>query len=1225
MGKIHRLEIENFKSYKDHQIIGPFHQFQSIVGPNGAGKSNLMDAVSFVLGVQSGKLRSANLKELIFKSEGEAVSSKRKCYVKLVYHTDVKTEIVFQRSITAAGQTEYRIDNRAVGREAYENRLSELGILVKSRNFLVFQGDVESIASKSPKALTKMIEEISGSDELAEEYETLSREKAKAQENTLYNLSKKKGIGAEKKQYKEQKDEAEHYEQLQAQRGELVKEFVLWQLFHTETDLHAHHKQLAEHVKALSEFRESKEKLVENAIKEKKKEQAQLHKECVKVEAKIKKLQDALDAKRPDEVAVRTEIGALEARLKTARSSLAKLDAEYTKQQNALAALKTEQNEVQTALDELVKQIAKTNKIKDVTLEEDQLAEYNRRKQQVYNSTAQQQQELAKLNRVQKAERDQLDALQLRITEIENRKTTVGEQQAGLNERKGNLAEFIKTTEASLGEVRAKLADVSRTTADAKNRLTTATEELDRVEEQLGEASSERRESERDLRMAESLDRLKNLFRGVYGRMIELAQPKQKRYNLAVTVAMGNLMDAIIVDTSKTATDCVQYLREQRVGLATFLPLDSIQVKPVNERLRTLGGTARLVLDVISYEPGIEKAVQYAVGQCVVCDTVDEARRLVFDGAQRIKVVTSNGTLIHKSGLMTGGIGGIEKRAARWDEKATDELRRRREALLLELQELGRTLRASQQEQQLHSQVQGLESRLKYSKIDTQATDGKLQTLAEELAALDAELTKKRLPEKNKLQKSVDARQAEIDAVQAEIAKIEDQIFKDFAKAVGVANIREYEATHLKRIQDLNERRIKLADQLSRLTSQIEYEKKRDLTGPLERLGAQVEQDDKRLGELRKRLNELSKADKTQHTEIDKIRSDLDACKKKVGDVEVEVRALKKTADEFVAREGKIKKLITAEETAIEKQRNRRHAIIERCTVEQIALPTLDGTEDEALAMEMDSESQIDVSGSQAARDTLQREDDFVRRVNFSSIKSKKEAKDKKAEERMSREYTERLEQLQSQLDKLNPNLKAIERYSDVQQRYKSMADEFEQARKGAAELYDRFDAVRTERTRRFMAAFDAIATSIDATYKQITRSAGSSAYLTLENREEPYLEGTTYNAIPPNKRFRDIDQLSGGEKTVAALALLFACHGFRPSPFYVLDEVDAALDPNNVIKVASFIRERAEAGTQFVVISLKDTFFERADALVGIYRDKPADCSRTLTLDLRPYELSRS
>lgn len=120
-----------------------------------------------------------------------------------------------------------------------------------------------------------------------------------------------------------------------------------------------------------------------------------------------------------------------------------------------------------------------------------------------------------------------------------------------------------------------------------------------------------------------------------------------------------------------------------------------------------------------------------------------------------------------------------------------------------------------------------------------------------------------------------------------------------------------------------------------------------------------------------------------------------------------------------------------------------------------------------------------------------------------------------------------------------------------------------------------------------------------------------------MEDGDEPYLDGIKYHAMPPLKRFRDMEHLSGGEKTMAALALLFAVHSYQPSPFFVLDEVDAALDNANVSKIANYIRDHAGPGMQFIVISLKTGLFQGSEALVGIYRDQGANSSKALTLDV--------
>jgi len=211
-----------------------------------------------------------------------------------------------------------------------------------------------------------------------------------------------------------------------------------------------------------------------------------------------------------------------------------------------------------------------------------------------------------------------------------------------------------------------------------------------------------------------------------------------------------------------------------------------------------------------------------------------------------------------------------------------------------------------------------------------------------------------------------------------------------------------------------------------------------------------------------------------------------------------------------------------------------------------------------------------------------------------------------------------------TEVDQMAPNMKAMARLDDVEAKLIDTDKETEKARKEVKAARDEFNTVKKKRTDLFNKAYSHISDSIDKVYKDLTKGKaaplGGVAYLNLEDTEEPYLGGVKYTAMPPMKRFRDMDQLSGGEKTVAALALLFAIHSYQPSPFFVLDEVDAALDNTNVAKIANYIRSQASETFQFIVISLKGSLYERGNSLVGIYRDQDLNSSKTMTLDLTVY-----
>jgi structural maintenance of chromosome 1 len=196
-------------------------------------------------------------------------------------------------------------------------------------------------------------------------------------------------------------------------------------------------------------------------------------------------------------------------------------------------------------------------------------------------------------------------------------------------------------------------------------------DKLKDVQVKIDNARNGRRENEREQKTKECLETLRRVFPGVHGRMLDLCKPVKREYDVAVSVVLGRNIDAIVVDDQKTALDCIQYLREQRVGQFTFLPLDTLQIKPVNEKLRSLNKGARLAIDVIQYDPALATAIRYSCGNAVVCDTLAVAKSLCYDQNLEIKAVCLDGTLIHKNGMITGGQV-ASNQSLRWEDKEVD-------------------------------------------------------------------------------------------------------------------------------------------------------------------------------------------------------------------------------------------------------------------------------------------------------------------------------------------------------------------------------------------------------------------------------------------------------------------------------------------------------------------------------------------------------------------------
>lgn len=222
--------------------------------------------------------------------------------------------------------------------------------------------------------------------------------------------------------------------------------------------------------------------------------------------------------------------------------------------------------------------------------------------------------------------------------------------------------------------------------------------------------------------------------------------------------------------------------------------------------------------------------------------------------------------------------------------------------------------------------------------------------------------------------------------------------------------------------------------------------------------------------------------------------------------------------------------------------------------------------------------------------------------IDYTSIpRAIKELKNNDAVKKINEQLQKELQTKQDSLQHIQlPNMKAMQKLESVSEKILATNEEFDVARRRAKKTNSLFNKVKNERYDKFKRCCDHISESIDSIYKALACNEAAQAFLNVDNPEEPYLEGINYNCVAPGKRFQPMSNLSGGEKTIAALALLFAIHSYQPAPFFVLDEIDAALDNTNIGKVASYIVKK-KSELQTIVISLKEEFYGHADSLIGI------------------------
>ncbi|XP_060751158.1 structural maintenance of chromosomes protein 1A-like isoform X2 [Tachysurus vachellii] len=949
MGYLKLIEIENFKSYKGRQIIGPFRKFTAIIGPNGSGKSNLMDAISFVLAEKTSNLRVKTLKDLIHGAPVGKPAANRAC-VGMVYCEDNGHERTFTRVIIGAS-SEYRIDNKVVGLSEYSEELEKLGILIKARNFLVFQGAVESIAMKNPKERTALFEEISRSGELAQEYDRRKKEMVKAEEDTQFNYHRKKNIAAERKEAKQEKEEAERYQRLKDEVVRANVQLQLFKLYHNESEIEKLNRELSQRNREIEKDRKKMDHIDEE-LKDKKKELGRMMREQQNVEKEIKEKDAELNQKRPQYIKAKENTSHKIKKLEAARKSLQNAQKMYKKRKADMEELDREQGAVEMARQEFEERMEEEaqSQGQDLTLEENQVKQYHRLKEEASKRAATLAQELEKFNRDQKADQDRLDLEERKKVETEAKiKQKIREIEEN-QKRIEKLEDYIATSRQSLDEQRRMEEELTEEVELAKRRIDEINMELNQVMEQLGDARIDRQENSRQQRKAEIMESIKRLYPGsVYGRLIDLCQPTQKKYQIAVTKVLGKNMDAIIVDSEKTGRDCIQYIKEQRGEPETFLPLDYLEVKPTDEKLRELRG-AKLVIDVIRYEPPhIKKALQYACGNALVCENVEDARRIAFGGPYRHKTVALDGTLFQKSGVISGGASDLKAKARRWDEKAVDKLKDKKEKLTEELKEQMKAKRKEAELRQVQSQAHGLQMRLKYSQSDLEQTKTRHLSLnMQEKSKLESELANFG-PRINDIRRIIQSRERDITQLRDRMNLVEDEVFVEFCKEIGVRNIREFEEEKVKRQNEIAKKRLEFETQKTRLAIQLDYEKnqlkedqekvmmweqtvKKD-ESEIERLKKEEHRQMKIIDETMAQLQDLKNQHLTKKGEVNDKNREMEDIRKKLGSANKELTQLQKE--------------VTAIETKLEQKRSDRHNLLQACKMQDIKLPLKSGTMDD--------------------------------------------------------------------------------------------------------------------------------------------------------------------------------------------------------------------------------------------------------------------------------------
>lgn len=1202
------LQVENFKSYAGNQTIGPFDGFTCIIGPNGSGKSNLMDAISFVLGLDARQLRSTALKDLINRSDDPSVKSA--FVVAKICPDPIHSPnqfVFFKRAVSSTSNSStYYVDEKEVSFKDFQATLELCHVPEMGSNCLVFQGDVEAIAGKTPTELCRLVERLSGSDALRTSYDNARQSLDRAVEASTAAFAKRKNFSERLRSLEQQQEQSEQYSSLLVERKDAIHASILQRLFKTEQE-----KRQA--VESLSEAQQEQQSLIkqlaaeESALQSARARHAASTKVQVTLQMQHKEVALRVGQRDSSQSAIQ--------QMRLIQSQITALSDRLTRQlkpreqatERQLAASKQQLGMLKQAFSSWEKE--RTAAAEKSSLPAAVQNDVLRLRATIQQATSTERHDVARLKRALSLAEHDFSQLELRLNTLVS---SAKEQEHEKNELQQQKDSLIHELETILVPQRTEL---QQQTVSLQQRLQSISDERAEKERCLDEAAAAlqvyghaRRLGDRERQVEGAIEALQRLFPDAfYGRLQSLIRSANPTYSRAVQIALGRLGDAIVVGTERVAIECIRWLRSNRFPPLTLLPLDTLQARSTDAKLRGLGSGVRPAIDVVVSNSSVidadsfEKLAGYALGGCIIADSLQQAQQLTAEGgpAAGCKCVSIDGTLFHRSGLITGGSEASGTSIA--DARQAENLRNVRssqqaaiEQLLIQSAQAQRSLSlATQQLQSLQLRVASHEQRIA-------ALGDRLASVGETLSWKEKEIVALKDSDVASAQKKVSQLKAQLNEQLGKLLKAKERLLEPFCNEHGVSvdAVIGRNDDFENGFGDADKEALRFSTALASLTRQIEAEE--------DAFAAAKQQ----VSNANSTLESLE----SQNRQAQQVASDA-------------AKAIASLDDEAQKIESQLTKTFSETKRAAEELRKIRQSHSELAQRVDF-LATAVATRDAQRLMlqrrweDLCSDAEVERLPTALYRGNLSQSDLVQFRWDSKKFSIDKRASHSVAE--LDAQLRDRLNQISIALSSLPPSAKPADDQivAEAQDRYSAAVSDLEAARESCRQARDQFNAVRDERRALFNAAFSHVASKIDSIYRVLVSddsAIAGTAYLTAEEVEEPYLGGLRFHVMPPGKRFRELELLSGGERTIAALALLFALQSWKKSAFFVLDEVDAALDAENVQRVARYLADTANRGeSQFVAISLKSSFFQHADSLAGIYRSPQTKSSAVLTLSLR-------
>ena len=1160
-----RIEVLGFKSFADKLGIEFSKGITAIVGPNGCGKSNFADAIRWVLGEQSSKnLRGSSMQDVIFKG-----SENRKglsyCEVSLIFSNEDHQfnldydEIVISRKLYRSGTSEYSLNHAPCLLKDITSLLHDSGI-GRDGYSIIGQGKVEQIVASKPEDRRVIFEEAAGIAKFKERKIEAERKLAKTRENLTLIENTVIEIERQLNPMREQAEKAKKYLDL---REKLKFEEVNNYIYHYE-NANSNKQRISDMIEGLREQAEDKEKQVQSAINKQNQSLEGIKAIDEQIQAlrdEILKLTVTIEKNAGDRRVAQAKMEYLQEQSNKLQQEIENDKIEFTRLNDLLQTKQQEKSQNADKLNSLRARLDELEQIYAGVNEQLRVSE-----QAVSGSQQEMQDAISKLSDI----KSNIARLETEISALDEReKELLSRQQALQDKKEGalviesqakNACEYAEENRRNawdnLTALRENLANVEQGEADLRIQLDTSSEELAKLESRaklLNEMQTEYEGYNGTVRRllidAGKNAGLQRLIVGVVGELITVPQ----QLETAIEMALGFAVQNIVTRDEQDAKKLVSYLKAKSYGRATFLPISSMKPKYINESYNTLiksAGCYGIASDLITYDDRLDAVMRGLLGNTVIVDNMETAVRLANSSRFSFKIVTLDGDIINTAGSITGGSKKTEINNLLSREREIETIAEKIKSQASKVAEQRNTLKVySEMLEKLNKEIEKQSNLLHDCDIELTQKEEMLKHSQE-----DSNLYAGELDEINQELSRLYARR---EIFERELSTSKQVDAGDIPTAKGGNKTNQYDILRDKRdslaaqITDLKVEIATLTTEISSFDAEIER-----LLNEQEEISQNIDENNSLLIKNSRTIQTAQELDSNaDNPETIDATDKLERVKAKV----VEMEAVKQDLHDSMNGIEEERTRVTNEYARIQERIYQEEAKLSQIdtNIENMQDRILEDYELTYLtALDMKDEN-YDAEGGQARINDLKRDINKLGHVNVNAIEDSKD---------LDARYTE----LSTQLD----DLKKAE--DDIMTVIKELSEQM---------------------TERFQTQFDNINQNFSRIFRELF--GGGKAKLTLTD-DDVLTAGVEIDANPPGKALGSTSLLSGGEKTLTAIAILFAILKLRPMPFCLLDEIDAALDDANVERFAKYLHNFA-GETQFIVITHRKPTMELADNLYGV------------------------